>query len=144
MTKNRPSVAIVGCGFGGIAAAVKLKRAGIENFTIYEKAEGVGGTWWVNRYPGAEVDVASHLYSYPFARRDWTRTHARREELQQYLESVVDRYDLRRHIRLGTEVKAAVWVEAMGGYELTLEGGEVARVNAGDRTGRGPRHSVPA
>lgn len=125
-----PSVAIIGCGFGGIAAAVKLERSGIENFTIYEKAEGIGGTWWSNRYPGAEVDVASHLYSFSFVPRDWTRTHARQQELQQYLEEVVDRYGLRPHLRLGTEVKAAVWDEGTSSYQLSLGGGESERVNA--------------
>jgi cation diffusion facilitator CzcD-associated flavoprotein CzcO len=84
-----PSVAIIGCGFGGIAAAIKLLQAGIDDFTIYEKSDGIGGTWWINRYPGVEVDVASHLYSYSFAHRDWTRTHARQAELQNYLETVV-------------------------------------------------------
>jgi cation diffusion facilitator CzcD-associated flavoprotein CzcO len=125
-----PSVAIIGCGFGGIAAAVKMRQAGIENFTIYEREEGIGGTWWLNRFPGAEVDVASHLYSYAFAPRGWTRTHARQEELQQYLEAVVDRFDLRSHIRLGTEVKAAIWDEATATYDVMLAGGETLQVNA--------------
>lgn len=125
-----PSVAIIGCGFGGIAAATKLKRAGIENFTIYEKAAGVGGTWWANRYPGAEVDVASHLYSYSFAPWHWSRTHARQEELQQYLETVVDRYDLRPHLRLGTEVTEAIWDQQTCSYEVRFRGGATTRVNA--------------
>ena len=59
-----PRVAIIGAGFGGIGAGVKLKRAGIDTFTIYESSLGVGGTWWDNTYPGAEVDVNSNLYSY--------------------------------------------------------------------------------
>ena len=58
-----PRVAVIGAGFGGIAAGVKLKRAGIDTFTIYESSLGIGGTWWDNTYPGAEVDVGSHLYS---------------------------------------------------------------------------------
>ena len=58
-----PRVVVVGAGFGGIAAGVKLKRAGIDTFTIYESSLGIGGTWWDNTYPGAEVDVGSHLYS---------------------------------------------------------------------------------
>src|SRR6516225_8471553 len=90
-----PSVVIVGGGFGGIAAGVKLKKAGIRTFTIVERSLGVGGVWWDNTYPGCEVDVASHVYSYSFVRHDWTRTHARRDELQKYLEGVVDEFDLR-------------------------------------------------
>ena len=63
-----PRVVIVGAGFGGIAAGVKLKQAGIHTFTIYESSPGIGGTWWDNTYPGAEVDVGSHLYSFSFQR----------------------------------------------------------------------------
>src|SRR5215207_4451886 len=71
-----PQVAIVGSGFGGIAAGVKLRRAGIESFTIYERSLAVGGTWRDNTYPGCEVDTHSHLYSFSFTHPDWTRTHA--------------------------------------------------------------------
>ena len=74
--RSAPSVAIVGAGMGGISAGVLLRRAGITDFTIYEEAERVGGTWWHNRYPGAEVDVDSYVYSFPFARHDWSRTQA--------------------------------------------------------------------
>ena len=68
---------IVGAGFGGIAAGVKLKQAGFHTFTIYESSPGIGGTWWDNTYPGAEVDVGSHLYSFSFKAHDWSRSHAR-------------------------------------------------------------------
>src|SRR6185369_14136403 len=81
-----PRVVVVGAGFGGIAAGVALQRAGIDTFTIYESSLGIGGTWWDNTYPGAEVDVGSHLYSYSFKSHDWTRTHAQQAELQKYLE----------------------------------------------------------
>ena len=73
-----PRVAVIGAGFGGIAAGVTLTRAGIGTFTIYESSLGIGGTWWDNTYPGAEVDVGSHLYSFSFKPYDWSRTHARR------------------------------------------------------------------
>ena len=86
-----PRVVVVGCGFGGIAAGVKMKRAGIHSFTIFEKSEKIGGTWWDNQYPGAEVDVASHVYSFPFKRFDWSRTHAKQAELHGYLEEVIER-----------------------------------------------------
>lgn len=120
-----PEVVIVGAGFGGIGAGVKLKRAGIHSFTIFEKSEGPGGTWWDNRYPGCEVDVWSHLYSFSFKSHDWTRTHARQEELQRYLEEVVDEFDLRRHIRFGTTVEDATWDEDTHRYTVRLQGGEV-------------------
>src|SRR5215216_2108814 len=99
-----PRVIVVGAGFGGIAAGVKLKRAGVHTFTIYESSLGIGGTWWDNTYPGAEVDVGSHLYSYSFKSHDWTRTHAQQAELQKYLEETVDDFGLRPHLELGVEV----------------------------------------
>ncbi|MGO8851700.1 FAD-dependent oxidoreductase [Mycobacterium sp.] len=90
--RSVPEVAIIGGGFAGIGAAVKLTKADLRDFTIFEKADGIGGTWWENRYPGAEVDVHSQLYSYSFRPNDWSRTHARQAELQRYLEEVVDEY----------------------------------------------------
>ena len=86
-----PRVAVVGAGFGGIAAGVYLRRAGIETFAIYESSLGIGGTWWDNTYPGAEVDVGSHLYCYSFKPHDWPRTHAWQPELQKFLEETVGR-----------------------------------------------------
>jgi cation diffusion facilitator CzcD-associated flavoprotein CzcO len=104
-----PKVVVVGAGFGGIAAGVKMKLAGIHTFTIYESSLGVGGTWWDNTYPGAEVDVGSHLYCFSFKPHDWTRTHAKQAELQKYLEETVDEFGLRRHLKLGVTVESAVW-----------------------------------
>jgi len=124
-----PDVVIVGGGFGGIAAGVKLLAAGIRTFTIVEKSDGIGGTWWDNTYPGAEVDVVSHLYSYSFKRNDWTRTHARRDELQRYLEGVVDDYGLRPHFRLKTKVERAVWDERSRRYVVHLDNGELLTAN---------------
>jgi cation diffusion facilitator CzcD-associated flavoprotein CzcO len=119
-----PPVAIIGAGFGGIGAGVKLKKAGIDTFTIFEQSAGPGGTWWDNRYPGAEVDVSSHLYCYSFKSHDWSRTHARQAELQQYLEEVIDEYDLRRHLRFSTSVEQVVWDAEACGYTLRTSGGD--------------------
>ena len=121
--RGTPRVAIVGGGFAGIAAAVKLQRAGIASFTIYEKSPGIGGTWRDNTYPGCEVDTNSLLYSYSFTRPDWSRTHVRQAELQSYLEGVVDEFDLRRHFRLGVAVDDALWDEATHTYRLRLGDG---------------------
>ncbi|MEI8000948.1 MAG: NAD(P)/FAD-dependent oxidoreductase [Actinomycetes bacterium] len=118
-----PRAVVVGGGFGGIAAGVTLRNAGIDTFAIYERSERVGGTWWDNRYPGCEVDVASHLYSFAFKPYDWSRTHARREELQAYLEETVDEQGLRDHFRLGVAVDRAVWDEASHTWRLTLSDG---------------------
>jgi cation diffusion facilitator CzcD-associated flavoprotein CzcO len=120
-----PSVAIIGGGFAGIAAAVNLKKAGLHDFTIFEKSDGLGGTWRDNRYPGAEVDVHSQLYSFSFWPHDWTRTHARQAELQRYLEEVVDGYGLRAHFRFGTTVREIEWDDQISGYALRAAAGEV-------------------
>ena len=101
-----PTIAIVGAGMGGISAGVLFRKAGIETFTIYEQSERVGGTWWDNQYPGAEVDVDSYVYSFPFKRYDWTRTHARQAEIHRYLEETVSEFGLAPHLRLGTGVSA--------------------------------------
>ena len=67
------SIIIIGAGPGGICTGIQLQKAGITDFTILEAAPGIGGTWWHNRYPGAECDVPSHLYSFSFEpKRDWT------------------------------------------------------------------------
>ena len=73
-----PSVVVIGAGFGGIGTGVKLKRSGIHSFAIFESSHGVGGTWWDNTYPGAEVDVHSQPVPFSFEPHDWARTHARR------------------------------------------------------------------
>ncbi len=121
--KSTPQVAIVGSGFAGIAAGVKLRRAGVETFTIYEKSSEIGGTWRDNTYPGCEVDTGSVLYSYSFTHPDWTRTHVRQAELRAYLEKVIDDFGLRPHIRTGVGVDRAEWDERTHAYVLELGDG---------------------
>lgn len=122
---SRPvRVAIIGAGFGGLAAAVKLRQQTTASFTIFEQADGVGGTWWVNRYPGCEVDVHSHAYSFSFLKYEWLRTHATQPELQAYAEHVTDLFGLRDHLRLRTRVTQLTWDEDGQGYVLTTERGE--------------------
>ncbi|AOS93748.1 flavin-containing monooxygenase [Mycobacterium intracellulare] len=120
-----PSVAIIGGGFAGIAAAVYLAKAGLQDFTIFEKSDGLGGTWRDNTYPGAEVDVHSQLYSYSFRPHDWTRTHARQAELQQYLEDVVAEHGLASHFRFGTAVEEIAWDDTVSSYRLRTKDGAV-------------------
>src|SRR4051812_5587763 len=125
MPSPTPRVVVVGAGVGGIATGVNLKRAGIDTFTIYEASAGVGGTWWDNTYPGAEVDVGSHLYCFSFKPHDWTRTHARQPELRQYLEDTVDELGLRSHLRLRTAVESATWDDDRHVWVLRLADGSV-------------------
>jgi cation diffusion facilitator CzcD-associated flavoprotein CzcO len=124
------SVAVIGGGFSGIAAGVYLRKAGCRNFTIFERSQGVGGTWWDTRYPGAEVDTPSHLYSYSFKNYDWSRPYAGHDELRRYLHEVVDEHDLRRHFRLGTAVTSATWLEARQQYLVKTSSGDECHVDA--------------
>ena len=70
------NVAIIGAGIGGVAAGVKLTKAGFTDLTIFEQSAGPGGTWWDNTYPGAECDIPIVAYQYSFFMDDWKRTHA--------------------------------------------------------------------
>jgi len=122
--RRRVRVAIIGAGFGGLAAAVNLRKRTNADFVIFEKAAGVGGTWWHNRYPGCEVDVHSHAYSFSFARYDWPRTHATQPELLRYSEEIVELFSLRPHLRLSTEVTAVRWLDDEARYELRTAAGD--------------------
>lgn len=122
--KKTPIIGIIGAGFGGLSAGITFKKAGITSFTIFEASTRIGGTWWDNQYPGCEVDVASHMYSFPFKRHDWTRTHAKQAELHAYLEETVDEYGLAPFIRLGVSVERAEWDESTHAWTLTLGSGE--------------------
>jgi cyclohexanone monooxygenase len=127
LRNQAPSVAVLGAGAGGIAMGVALKRAAID-FTIFEKNDGVGGTWRDNTYPGAACDVPSHLYSFSFAPNPhWSRTYASQPEILVYLESCADRFELRPHIRFGTAIATAEWIESDKVWELTTSAGETHR-----------------
>jgi 4-hydroxyacetophenone monooxygenase len=105
------SVLIVGAGVSGIALAVSLGRLGIP-FVIVEKNAGVGGAWYENRYPGCGVDTPNHSYSYSFGpRHRWSRYFSPREEVQEYLEKIVDTFDVRDHIRFNSRLLSARWDE---------------------------------
>lgn len=117
-------VAIVGAGFGGIAVAVALKRAGIDSFTIFEKTPGPGGVWFHNSYPGCEVDVPSRAYSFSYMPYDWSGTYAKQPELRRYAEDVVERFSIAPNIRYNTVVRSAVWNARTSTYILTTADGE--------------------
>ncbi|HPU38283.1 MAG TPA: NAD(P)/FAD-dependent oxidoreductase [Microthrixaceae bacterium] len=122
-----PRIAIIGAGAAGLCMAIRLRDAGIDSFTIYEKADGVGGTWRDNTYPHAACDVPSHLYSFSFASKaDWTRKFARQPEILEYFESLVDRFDLAHHLRFGIEVTEAHYDDAQGSWTLHMSGPDVA------------------
>jgi 4-hydroxyacetophenone monooxygenase len=119
-------VVVVGCGLAGILAGIRLKQAGLP-FTIFEKNEGPGGTWWENRYPGARVDVGSHQYCYSFEPADhWSEFYCRQPELRAYLTAIVDKYGLRPHCRFGTAVTGLTWDEQGARWKVTAQAGDGA------------------
>ncbi|MCV7230188.1 flavin-containing monooxygenase [Mycolicibacterium komossense] len=116
---------IVGAGFGGIGAAIQLKRLKIENFVILDREDDLGGTWHVNHYPGLAVDVPTTTYSYFFEPNpNWSRLFSTGAEIKQYAGDVADKYDVRRHIRYNTVVESARWDEDAKLWRVTLAGGE--------------------
>ena len=117
-------IAIVGTGFGGIGAAVRLMQAGEADVALFERADRVGGVWRDNVYPGAACDVQSHLYAFSFAPNpDWSHRYARQPEIRAYLEDVADRFGVLPHIRFGHEVREARWDEAAACWHLDTSGG---------------------
>lgn len=118
-------IAIIGAGFGGIGLAVKLREAGIEDFTILEAAAGLGGCWYLNDYPGCACDVPSVLYSYSFAQNPaWSRKYADQAEILAYLRDVAAKHRIDRFIRFNHEVKEARWNEAQQRWLLSTTQGD--------------------
>lgn len=117
-------IAIVGSGFSGLGAAIKLDEAGHGDFIVLERGNDVGGTWRDNTYPGAACDVPSHLYSYSFALNpDWTRSFSSQPEIREYIRGVARRAGvLDRHV-FGCEVKRAAWQEQHHHWELSTSHG---------------------
>jgi cation diffusion facilitator CzcD-associated flavoprotein CzcO len=102
-------VVVIGAGFGGIGASIKLAEQGIEH-VILEKADDVGGTWWANRYPGCRCDVPSHLYSFSFAPNpDWSDSYSLQPEIWRYLRRVAEEHGVISRVRFGCKVESAAW-----------------------------------
>jgi cation diffusion facilitator CzcD-associated flavoprotein CzcO len=119
------SVAIVGAGIGGLGLAMRLKRAGMDDFVVLERSDGVGGTWRHNSYPGAACDVPSHLYSYSFARNpNWSKTYANQPEILAYLQACAEHAGVLAHLRTGWEAVGATWSEADRRWTIVSRDGE--------------------
>ncbi|MDB4947468.1 MAG: FAD-dependent pyridine nucleotide-disulfide oxidoreductase [Gemmatimonadetes bacterium] len=109
---ERVDVAVIGSGFGGIGAAIRLKAAGMHDFVVLERADDVGGTWRDNTYPGCACDVQSHLYSFSFAPNPaWTRSFSPQPEIQAYLRRCAADHGVTPHVRPGHDVRGAAWDE---------------------------------
>ncbi|WP_123027070.1 flavin-containing monooxygenase [Mycolicibacterium stellerae] len=125
MTPQQFEAVVVGAGFGGIGAAIQLRRLGYENFVILERAADLGGTWLVNHYPGLAVDVPATTYSYFFEPNpNWSRLYSTGTEIKRYANDVADKYDVRRHMRFNTAVESAGWDEDAKVWNIALAGGE--------------------
>lgn len=131
MSTARDHLVVVGSGFAGLGMGIRLKQAGIHDFTILEQADRVGGTWRDNHYPGAACDIESHLYSFSFEPNPtWTRTFANQGEILRYLDHCADKYGLRPHLRLGTAATGAIFDERDGTWEVQTSRGESIRARA--------------
>ncbi|OBI21458.1 monooxygenase [Mycobacterium sp. E2327] len=125
-------VAIIGAGLSGLCMAIKLAAAGI-SFVVLEKDPDMGGTWLENVYPGCGVDTPGHLYTFSFAPNpDITRYFARRNEVEDYIQRVASEFDVKRHIRFGTEVVRARYQTATATWQIDIRGanGDVESLSA--------------
>lgn len=142
---TRTQVLIIGAGFSGIGLGAKLREAGLNDFIIVERSDGVGGVWRANNYPGAACDVPSHLYSFSFEpRADWPSRYASQADILDYLKHCTRKYGLEPHIRFGVEVSKARWEEARGLWVVHASDGAVFEAQAlVTATGQLSRPSVP-
>src|ERR687889_773762 len=120
-------VLVVGAGITGIYQLYRAREAGF-SVQLVEAGSGVGGTWYWNRYPGARFDSESYTYGYLFSKElfeewEWQEHFAGQPEIERYLNHVVDRFDLRRHLRFGARVTAAVFDERSRTWAVTTADG---------------------
>lgn len=121
---NHARIVIIGAGFGGIGAAIRLKRAGFDDFVVLDRADEVGGTWQANTYPGAQCDIPSILYSFSFApKSDWSRLYPLQPEIQQYLASCAEQFGITGHLRFRHDVTGATWHEATQRWHVVTQHG---------------------
>ncbi|HMS77173.1 NAD(P)/FAD-dependent oxidoreductase [Gordonia sp. (in: high G+C Gram-positive bacteria)] len=121
MTTNDVQVAIIGAGFSGLGAAIKLKQNGVDDFVVLDRGQNFGGTWRDNTYPGAACDVPSQLYSYSFELNpDWTRSYGHQPEIHRYINDVAVKYNIEAKTRWGSDVTRAEWNEDENRWHLEV------------------------
>src|SRR5689334_13078383 len=119
-------VAVIGSGFAGLGAAVRLKQAGYDDFVVLERADDLGGTWRDNTYPGCACDVQSHLYSFSFAPNpEWSRAYSGASEIHDYLRRVATDFGVLPHLRYGAELRDAKWDDERRTWQLTTARGSL-------------------
>lgn len=125
-SKNVKKAIIIGTGFAGLGMAIALKKKNINDFTILEKSNDVGGVWRENTYPGAACDVPSHLYSFSFyLNPNWTRKFAPQAEIYAYMQDCAKKFNLLPNIQFGAEVSAASFDDAEQIWKVTLTNGDI-------------------
>lgn len=128
--KSGLRIGIVGSGFAGLCAAIRLQQAGIADISIFERAADIGGTWRDNTYPGCACDIPSNLYSFSFEPNpEWTRMFPQQGEIHAYLRRVAEKYGLLRRIRFGKELAEARYDEAAAAWDLAFTDGTSERVD---------------
>ena len=138
-------VLVIGTGFSGVCVGIKLLEKGISNFRIYEKSQGIGGTWYDNTYPGAACDVPSHFYCYSFEPNpNWSRIYSPRAEIQSYIEGCVDKYGLRPYIVHSATVVEIRLDEQAGLWRVTFaDGNRVFARHVSNGSGGLHKPSIP-
>ena len=122
------SVVIIGAGFAGLGAAIRLLEAGVKDIVILERSTEVGGTWRDNSYPGAACDIPSNLYSYSFAQNPaWSRGFSGSKEILGYIHYLVERFQLARFIRFNHTVTDLIFDEAQGIWQVATKDGQTWR-----------------
>src|SRR5512138_2929051 len=117
-------IAIVGAGFGGLGAAIRLKQAGFDDFVVLDQADDIGGTWRDNTYPGCACDIPSHLYSFSFALNpDWSRVFSPQKEIWAYLRQCAERFGIVPHIRWNSPLQQAAWDDTAQQWQITTPQG---------------------
>jgi cation diffusion facilitator CzcD-associated flavoprotein CzcO len=139
--RRETQVLIIGGGFSGIGAAIRLRKAGIHDFTILEKAHKLGGTWLHNTYPDCGADTPSVIYSFSFARNpEWDRIFAKQPQIEEYLDRIADEYGVTPHARFNVQVTNASWDDDIQRWEVdTSEGTYVAKYVI---AAAGPQHEI--
>src|SRR5687767_13727098 len=117
---------VIGTGFSGMGAAMKLRDAGRDDFIVLEKAHDIGGTWRDNTYPGCECDIPSHMYSFSYElNTEWSKNFSGQEEIWAYMRKVADEQGIRKYVRFGVEVTGATWDESRKRWTVhTTDGDE--------------------
>ena len=123
-------VIIIGAGFAGLGAAIRLRQLGVDEVRLLEKDRDVGGTWLQNTYPGCACDVSTELYSYSFALNpDWSRKYAPQAEIQTYLKACAQRFGVLDQVQLHAEVARVRWSEQQLGWTVELKSGATLRTD---------------